>query len=235
VLELGARDTGLELELVKSIPSQAGLGGGSSDAAAAALAAWAALGEPCPRARLVEITGALGSDVAFFLEASETGYARCTGRGERVESLPSTGAARWTVALVVPAVASPTGEVYARFADEGRGAPPLSPRAPAPSVVATFFDGEESEVRAALANDLERAAEAAQPELARWRTLLDAVGAGHWRMCGSGSAFFGLYAGADEARADLARVEERAGAAGLTLRGSWATRPAGRGARLCAS
>lgn len=225
---LGQAEPGASLELVlyKEVPSQAGLGGGSSDAAAAALAAWAALGEPCPRGRLVELVAALSSDAAFFLAAADSGFARCTGRGELVAPLDSDGAERWTLAVIAPAVPSSTAAVYARFRNS------LSRPARIHRVLPAFFDGTEPEVRGALANDLEHAAQAAVPELARWRALLDAMGAGHWRLCGSGSAFFGIYAEADEARGDLLRAEERAGAAGLALRARWLTRPARRGARL---
>src|SRR5690606_4305446 len=80
-------EAGATMRLVKRIPSAAGLGGGSSDAAAALMAANQAWGLNWSVSKLETLAGELGSDVPFFLTP---GAAICRGRGERVEPLPRT-------------------------------------------------------------------------------------------------------------------------------------------------
>lgn len=220
VLELRPRGDarGVALTLDKHVPSRAGLGGGSSDAAAACLATARALGLEASDAALVEILARLGSDCPFFLVASATGFARCTGRGELVEPLPSLWSDRWLV-LVVPELEVPTAAVYANVS------------VPVPPVHGSIaLAGSDAEVRATLYNDLERPALAAVPDLARWRSLLDAIQPG-FRMSGSGSAFFVLFADHAAAAACASAVGDTAGELGLGTRGCWVTRPAGHGVR----
>src|SRR5262249_7778087 len=90
-------DHGSKLRLIKRIPAGAGLGGGSSDSAAALLAANLAWGLDWPISRLADIAAQIGSDVPFFL------YSRpsvCTGRGEKIE--PVFGIAKLDFVIVSP-------------------------------------------------------------------------------------------------------------------------------------
>ncbi len=80
------------MQLMKRIPSAAGLGGGSSDAAAALMAANVGWGLNWPRARLATLAAMLGSDVPFFLGA---GPAVCRGRGERIEAIGAAAGCIW--------------------------------------------------------------------------------------------------------------------------------------------
>ncbi len=220
-----ARSRGLSIRLVKRIPSQAGLGGGSSDAAAALLATERALSieiDPLERARIL---AQLGSDCAFFAEAARSGYARCLGRGERVETLPAPSA-RWTVALVTPTALAPTELVYRQLAGTLRDSK-LVPRLQHDSL-----EGSVVEARSALYNRLELAALSAVPELRLWRDSLDRIGLEHFRLSGSGSSFFGLYDSHSQAGADLELLERTARSRGLGLRGSWLVSPASHGARI---
>lgn len=224
VRELSGVAPGVRLELSKNVPSQAGLGGGSSDAAAALAAVEALagvdLGAEWRNGRLAR----LGADCAFFDVARSTGAALCTGAGERVEVLPAPDPA-WWVGLVTPAARCPTGQVFSALEF------PLSRPARPPNV------RESLHMRAVLArrdayNQLEEAALAAAPELRRWRAVLDAAGASHFRLAGSGSSFFGLFESADAARAAVERVVGDAGRRALALRGRWVTRSAGHGSKL---
>jgi len=108
---------GLHLLLHKRIPSQAGLGGGSSDAAATLRAVNALLGLHLPRQTLAEIGATLGADVAFFLSG---GTALARGRGENVTSLlPLTPP--WPLVIVKPPVGVSTAAAYAALdAEAGR-------------------------------------------------------------------------------------------------------------------
>lgn len=221
VLVSAGGDAGLALALEKRVPSGAGLGGGSADAAAAALAAARALGVPLPAKLLVE----LGADCAFFAVAAATGVARCTGRGEMVQPLPAPARA-WTAVILVPEVSCPTAAVYRAY----RG--PLSRRADAPTVHAALCEGSEDELRRGLRNDLEMAALAAVPALRPVRALLDELGETHFRVTGSGSAFFGLYLDEEQARLVMERVVREADARGIVLRGARCSRTAGAGVVL---
>jgi len=214
---------GVALRLEKYVPSRAGLGGGSSDAAAACLATALVLGfEPHQWAdELQAILTELGSDCPFFLAAAQTGYARGTGRGEQLEVLPAVPDS-WHVVVVTPAVELSTRAVYARVA--------VGEPDPRRRVCSVDFSGTGDEVRAALYNDLEAPALAMAPELVEWRELLDAAAPGA-RMSGSGSSFFALFRDRAHAEARLAEILAAAKRRRLAVRGAWVTRPAHHGVR----
>jgi len=208
---------GVELVLSKRLPSGAGLGGGSADAAAAVVAVERALGLPPDPAWRREVLAGLGADCVFFHDVEASGLARCEGIGERVtpvgESPPS-----WVLLCLTPAVHCPTAEVYAALGERRRalrtgwrwGAEParLTVR----------------EARERLSTDLEAAALAVLPELRRWRELLDEEGGDHLRLCGSGSSFFGLFEGVGEAEVALERFLHGAARQGLGVRFRGVTR-----------
>ena len=103
---------GLEIELRKKIPVGAGLGGGSSDAAATLEAANELWGLGRCKAELARLASELGSDVPFFLLAHA---AVCRGRGERVE--PVRSRLRAAIVLAHPNVHLSTRAVYANLAE----------------------------------------------------------------------------------------------------------------------
>lgn len=105
LLDATGNKFGVALTLTKRIPSRAGLGGGSSDAAAALHAVNALAGNTVPRHELLQLAAKLGADVAFF--ASEASLALGWGRGERLFRLPGLPAAPALVAVPQIAVATP--------------------------------------------------------------------------------------------------------------------------------
>jgi len=130
VLEATGRRFGVRMRLVKRIPVQAGLGGGSSDAAAALHAVNALAGNAVPRPEILQMAAKLGSDVPFL--ASGVAMALGWGHGERLFALRSPGAA--PVLLAVPEEGVPTPEAYAlvdawQGREEQRGAVLLDPSA----------------------------------------------------------------------------------------------------------
>ncbi|MCC7011493.1 MAG: 4-(cytidine 5'-diphospho)-2-C-methyl-D-erythritol kinase [Planctomycetes bacterium] len=215
---------GLELELEKRIPSQAGLGGGSSDAAAALLAVEHLLGIDCG-AEGERALARLGSDCVFFHRARSTGYARCTGRGEIVEPWPAVPEGL-SALLVTPECGASTAAVYAALSARLRGA-----ETPA-TLTHDFRRPDAPLVGAPLFNRLEEAALAAIPSLRPWRRLLDMAAPSTFRLAGSGASFFALVASLSEAQALRSLVESELRRAGLTPRGLWAVRAAGHGARV---
>ena len=231
---------GVQLSLYKRIPSQAGLGGGSSDAAAAARAvarllrldrrpdASGASGASGSRAApyfgptgpLVRALARIGSDCAFFESARETGLARCTGRGERVEPLRLEADGR-VFCIVTPSTTCSTAAVYRAWDPADRD--------PRPALEACsgepWFGLPVEEARSALINELEPAALRSHPKLARFRARLDRAGGGHFRLAGSGSSFFGLFSEADAAEDFLERFAAREKDRNDGLRGRWIVRP----------
>ncbi len=113
--ELFRRKTGIPLhtkiELIKRIPIEAGLGGGSGNAATTLWAYNELAGRPATNQQLLDWSAEIGSDIPFFFS---TGTAHCTGRGEQVVSKPplSLKEPLW---IVKPDIAASTAKVYAHF------------------------------------------------------------------------------------------------------------------------
>lgn len=106
-------DCGVSISLGKGIPLASGLGGGSSDAAVTLQVLNEMWSVNLPHKRLIEVAAQLGSDVPFFVSGSPTALA--TGRGEKVEALPSPRKT-WVVLLRPPTeLASKTREMYAHL------------------------------------------------------------------------------------------------------------------------
>ena len=179
----------LHLHLQKRIPSQAGLGGGSSDAAAVLRVMRTLYAPEVSDAELERMAAALGSDVPFFIRG---GTALATGRGERLTPLPRL-ADGWFV-VVKPPEGFSTPAMYRRL-DELPPQPPQSD-----GMTAALGAGELRAVAAALCNSFERAV---SPDSAVWviREALRAQGALAAMLSGSGSAVFGLFDREDAARA----------------------------------
>jgi 4-diphosphocytidyl-2-C-methyl-D-erythritol kinase len=177
---------GVRIRIRKAIPAESGLGGGSSDAAAALKGLIALTGKHPPPEALLEMAVRVGADVPFFLPG---GAALVEGVGERLTPLP------WNVpfhaVIVRPAFGLSTREGYARLGREA-GDPP--PRGPVP----TFRSF--SEVAAVVRNDFEAAWAPAHPEIAAIKRELAAAGSAAAGLSGSGSALFGLFASEGAAR-----------------------------------
>lgn len=195
--EAGLPVPALHLHLQKRIPSQAGLGGGSSDAASVLTALRGLYLPELPDAALEHMAAALGSDVPFFIRG---GTALCTGRGERLTPLPRlTGG--WLV-LVKPPEGFSTPAMYRRL----DALPPELPHAV--SWEALLAAQDVRAVSAALYNSFERAV---PPDSDVWaiRQALLAGGALGALLSGSGSAVFGLFDREDAARSAAEALGER--------------------------
>lgn len=175
------RQPDVEIELEKRIPVGAGLGGGSSDAAATLLGLNALWGLNWPVGRLVPIAARLGSDVPLFLQP---GPAVIRGRGERVQRLVTSWKG-WLV-LVVPSYGVSTAEVYRRW--RARAQPRPTRRA-----AWSRSSWRAAELSSQLFNDLEEEAFACEPRLARLHANLDGLAGRRVRMTGSGSCLFAIF------------------------------------------
>ena len=193
-------EKGARLRLQKRIPVAAGLGGGSSDAAAALLGLNRLWGLRWPRARLQELAVELGMDVPFFLG---TGRAVARGRGERLQALPGGGG--YALVLVNPRTPLSTREVYGRVPAGWHAEPTGTER-----VIEALRRRNVAALAAALTNNLERVVEPVLPVIGRMKAALLAAGALGAIMSGSGPTVFGLARSLDHARQVRSRVS-RAG------------------------
>lgn len=169
---------GIHIRLVKRVPAGAGLGGGSSDAAAVLRALNAMQNEPLPVPALLELGAVLGADVPFFLTGA--GLALAWGRGERILPLPPLEDA--AVVLAVPPERISTADAYAAL----KGARTVRADVMAPP--RTWSD-----VASSAQNDFEEIIFAWHPRLATLRQALETAGARVARMTGTGSVVFGLF------------------------------------------
>lgn len=193
-------EKGAQLRLQKRIPVAAGLGGGSSDAAATLLGLNRLWGLRWPRARLQELAVELGMDVPFFLG---TGRAVARGRGERLQALPGGGG--YALVLVNPRTPLSTREVYGRVPAGWHAEPAGTER-----VIEALRRRNVAALAAALTNNLERVVEPVLPVIGRMKAALLAAGALGAIMSGSGPTVFGLARSLDHARQVRSRVS-RAG------------------------
>lgn len=174
----------------KVLPARAGMGGGSSDAAAVLVAADRLLGLDLGAQRLEKAAAEVGSDVPFFIRG---GAQWATGRGE---VLAPASAPAFACVIVAGAAGLSTAAVYRAFDD--LPPPPPDDGAPPPSGAAGLARW--------CRNDLWPAARSLDPGLARVHDLLTSAGAAPALLCGSGSAIAGITATADEAGAIAERV-----------------------------
>lgn len=170
-------DARVELHLIKRIPSGAGLGGGSSDAAAVLRLLDCLLELAMDEEGMRALGLDLGADVPFFVSGRP---ARVSGIGEISSRLPAWPTDPLVVAFRGPGLA--TAEVYRRF-DASLTSPQTA------STIPDFPRSPSSRHR----NDLELAASQIDPGIERLKEALGARGAYEVGMSGSGSAVFGFF------------------------------------------
>lgn len=191
------QDETIEMVLNKVIPAEAGLGGGSSNAAAALVGATTLWGVGVEDERVQEVASRLGADVSFFLKG---GCARLSGKGDVFEAQlePRSG----FVLLVRPDAGVSTGKAYAAFDDD-----PILPG----SEYLSSLAGLDAAADVSLYNNLEKAACSVTPvvaEVLEWGRA--AAGEENVVLCGSGSAvccIFGSYQAACGASVEARKHE----------------------------
>ncbi len=195
----GIGEPGLKLTLVKNVPAAAGLGGGSSDAAAALRLASSALGLALAADDLREIGAGLGSDVPACLDATPV---LASGRGEILSAAPAMAAL--PAVLAKPPRGASTAAIYRAFDAAGPGAAAEAP-VPGPSIATA---GQAAALVASTRNDLEAPALALEPQIGQvlqaLRAAPESLAA---RMSGSGSACFAICRDEPAAAALAARLQ----------------------------
>ncbi len=181
LLEKTELSKGVRIYLQKEIPAGAGLGGGSSDAAATLLGLRQLWGLEIADEELEECAGRLGADVPFFLKG---GTALGKNRGDVIS--PLTVPAMWFV-IAWPGVHLSTAAVY-----RGWDKAPFQGGVGLPEMLEALREGNLHRVAECLRNDLEPAAMGLCPACCETREKLRAAGCLATLLCGSGSAAFGL-------------------------------------------
>jgi len=169
------------VNLIKKVPAQGGLGGGSGNAATAMFGANELLGRPATPEQMVEWSGELGSDITFFLSR---GSAYCTGRGEILTPVPPFAEPGTGVCIVKPAGGLSTPEVF-RALDYSK----LSATDPE-ELLGRFREEGVMTGWENYVNDLEAPAFSVMPALADLKEELVAAGFDRVLMSGSGSSIF---------------------------------------------
>jgi len=193
---------GVRVTLDKRIPAEAGLGGGSSDAAATLVALSRLWNLVLDLPSLARLGARLGADVPFFLAG---GTALGSGRGDDVS--PLTEPPVTPIVIVKPPFGVPTPDAYGWFDQDRRPKQSRSAARTLPGWPAWAHD---------LRNDLEPPVASRFPQIRRTARDLTALGAMHAAMSGSGSAVFGVFAEAEVAAAAHAALTARGETAMLT-------------------
>jgi len=176
---------GVEIELEKTIPAGRGLGGGSSDAAAALLGYLRLTGKRLAAARLMEIAASLGADVPFFLFG---GRALGVGKGDEIYPLPDI--VKQCMLVVSPEeIHVPTPDAYRWLKAKRLGLTKPRENPKLWKFCAQCWSAHGS----GLSNDFERPVFRRHPRLGRIKRELLQRGAAEASLAGSGSAVFGVF------------------------------------------
>jgi 4-diphosphocytidyl-2-C-methyl-D-erythritol kinase len=185
----GAR-TGVAIAVEKHIPIGAGLGGGSSDAAAVLTGLERLLRGGASKAMLEAAAARIGSDVPFFLEG---GAALVSGRGERISPIPAR--TDYSVVIVFPGFSVGTGDAY-RLLDRERPDDSDEPDMSMEELERRYQGPWEDWL---FANSFEAVIFAVYPEIGRIKEYMSGLGAAFTAMSGSGSSVFGVFPGREGA------------------------------------
>lgn len=202
VLDATGHRSGVALHLTKQIPAKAGLGGGSSDAAAALDATNQLLHNPIPRHELLQLASRLGADVPFFLSGAS--LALGWDRGDRLFKLPALPAAPGL--LLIPSVGVSTAEAY-KWVDAARG------DAGRRGSVTLDLEGLSSwgSIARMAGNDFEGAVFGKEPRVREAFEKLVGTGPLLCRLSGSGSALFAIYRNAGDRQDAQMRLGRKLG------------------------
>ncbi len=191
---------GVHLHLVKRVPSQAGLGGGSSDAATALRGVNTALDLKLSDATLKTLAAGLGSDVPFFLIG---GTCAARGRGEKLT--PLADAPPFALVVVKPDASVSTGWAYGELdADTARKSHRATKR-----MEEALRENDQARILAFQSNDFELPIFRHYPKLAWLHDELMMAGCHVARLCGSGAALYSIASGQADAERIAALLRDR--------------------------
>jgi len=186
-LEAAGIEVGLRLVLVKRIPAAAGLGGGSSDAAAVLRGLARIYPAAISPQGLRGLALGLGADIPFFLDPRP---ALVTGVGEQIEPIP--GIPALSLLLAHPGVALATADVYRAYDATVASLTPVRAGSTMP-VISALREGGDQALADLLENDLERVAVRLCPRIGELREVIEGSGSLAVGMSGSGPTVFGIF------------------------------------------
>lgn len=187
----GKEPEGVNIQITKRIPMEAGLAGGSSDAAAVLRGLNTLMGEPLDPFTLAEVGAEVGSDVPYCVLG---GTALCEGRGEVVTILPP--APKLLITLCKPDFGISTKALYERIDQET-----ITDRPDNEAMIRALRSGDVSQIGGLLKNVFEPLAIADHPEIEEIKQTMQSCGALGTQMTGSGSAVFGIFNKKEDAEA----------------------------------
>ncbi|MBR5020556.1 MAG: 4-(cytidine 5'-diphospho)-2-C-methyl-D-erythritol kinase [Oscillospiraceae bacterium] len=173
---------GLEIRITKRIPSGAGMGGGSADAAAVLRALNEHYGNPLSIMALAELGAQVGSDVPFCVVC---GTAMCEGRGERIRKLPDMPDC--IIVVCKPEFSVSTPELYKKIDEVA-----ISNRPDNRAMESALLAGDLEKVAHGLCNVFDPVVTADHLELNYIKSIFHQYGAVGYQMTGSGSACFAI-------------------------------------------
>lgn len=173
---------GIEIRITKRIPSEAGMGGGSADAAAVLRALNRHYGEPLSIGALAELGAQVGSDVPFCVIC---GTAMVEGRGERLRKLPDMPDCIFVICKPEFSVSTP--ELYRKLDETTIGKRPDNR-----AMESALLAGDLEKVCQNVFNVFDPVVTAEHNELNYIKSLLHQYGAAAYQMTGSGSAVFAI-------------------------------------------
>jgi 4-diphosphocytidyl-2-C-methyl-D-erythritol kinase len=180
---LGKDPNGLAIEIVKRIPGEAGLGGGSADAGAVLRALNRYYDSPLSVYALCELGAQVGSDVPF---CTLCGTAMVEGRGERLRKLPDIPEMFFVVCKPDFSVSTP--ELYQKLDETA-----IAHRPDQRAMEAAIAKGDLAEIADKLGNVFEPVVISQHLELNYIKSILNSYGSYGQQMTGSGSAVFGIF------------------------------------------
>ena len=179
---LGKDPDGLEIRITKRIPSQAGMGGGSADAAAVLRALNRHYGDPLSILALAELGAQIGSDVPFCVVG---GTCMCEGRGEKLRKLPDMPDC--IIVVCKPEFSVSTPELYKKIDEVA-----IANRPDNRAMESALYAGDLEKVAHGLCNVFDPVVTADHLELNYIKSLFHQYGAVGYQMTGSGSACFAI-------------------------------------------
>ena len=195
-------DIFVKITVKKQIPQAAGLGGGSSDAAAVLKGLNSFFGSPLDKAALCEAALQVGADVPFFIDG---GTALCCGIGEKITPLPPIS--KYHVLLIKPHVGMSTPEAYKRFDELNEHSAYMHDAYSCSAVVDAIQS--DKDLCGLLSNDFECVVTGVADEILEIKDALKCLGADDALMTGSGSCVFGLFKDGEKCAAAYSKIKDK--------------------------
>ncbi len=186
----------IKVTLTKNIPVGAGLGGGSSDAAAALIGLNKFMKTSFSRQELAEMASELGSDVAFFIGGP---LAYCTGRGEKTRKIENKYP--FLAVLILPDINVSTKRVYANYTHNKNIYEPFKA-----TIEENLKKNNVDLIAQMCTNMLENSCFLLHPGLQQLKTTVEKLGVAPVCLSGSGSAMFSIVKNVDYQRAKECKV-----------------------------